>query len=233
MSTIDVETFGARYRVVEPSDIGYPQHSTHTFHDYEPVLERFVRDVQAGDVVIDAGACFGSYTLPALAKGARVIAYEPFRDALEILNANVSANGWADRCIVRPFALFDGTPYPEALLGDVFGKHYPTRGVASLSLDADLATLDVERVDWIKLDIEGAELGALIGARKTLERHHPRLIIEDHEGVSPDPNCMVSRYPETVNSRARIHAMLRELDYTFEVVRFDVSRFYIAAEHRA
>lgn len=37
--------------------------------------------------------------------------------------------------------------------------------------------IDFERVDFIKLDIEGAERNCLEGARKTIEKYHPRLAI--------------------------------------------------------
>jgi hypothetical protein len=97
-------------------------------------------------------------------------------------------------------------------------------------LDDDLAALDIARVDWLKSDVEGAELGLLLGAQKTLQRHRPRLIIEDHESVSSDQDDAVSRYPESVQSRARITAMLEGLGYRIERVLHDVSRWYFVAE---
>jgi len=40
-------------------------------------------------------------------------------------------------------------------------------------------------VNWIKMDIEGAEIEALQGAKKTLERFRPVLFIEIHETLDP------------------------------------------------
>jgi hypothetical protein len=42
-----------------------------------------------------------------------------------------------------------------------------------------------DRVDWIKVDVEGGEVGVLEGAQETLRRFSPRLLIEDHSRVYP------------------------------------------------
>lgn len=228
---VDIETFGFRFKVVEPASIGYPQHSIGEFTDHEPVLERWCRGIKPGDVVVDAGAQFGSYTMPALAAGASVVAYEPYPDGQAILCANVEANGWTERFSLRPQCLWDGTEYPEKLARQVFGQHYPTNiegGVLTCRLDDNLAG----KVDHIKLDIEGAELGALKGAQRILREYHPRLVVELHEGVSPDPEDEVSRYPETVNANAEIARMLEGLGYALEYVKWDVSRLYLVAEFK-
>ena len=50
--------------------------------------------------------------------------------------------------------------------------------VAVATIDALVAELNLSRVDFIKLDIEGAEREALKGAAVTLKKHHPRIMIE-------------------------------------------------------
>ncbi|MCA9915361.1 MAG: FkbM family methyltransferase, partial [Anaerolineae bacterium] len=37
---------------------------------------------------------------------------------------------------------------------------------------------DIHKIDWLKIDIEGAELEALAGAQRTLETYRPKVIIE-------------------------------------------------------
>jgi hypothetical protein len=49
-----------------------------------------------------------------------------------------------------------------------------TTAVSKIPLD----DLNLPRVDFIKLDIEGMEMEALDGARKTIKRNHPILLIE-------------------------------------------------------
>jgi FkbM family methyltransferase len=227
----DKEIFGCRFRVVVPASIGYPRHTTAEFDEHEPVMERWVQGINVGDLVIDGGASFGNYTLTALEGGASVIAYEPYHEHAECLRANVAANGWEARCVIREVGLWNGTPYPEGILRQMqMPLDMPT-----VRLDDDFA-VQVHRLTFspkgkfhIKLDIEGTELGALQGAPEFLRTHHPRLIIEDHESVSSDPNCEISRYPERIQSRKGMRAILGPLGYVIEDVPFDVSRHYLCA----
>jgi FkbM family methyltransferase len=229
MVTIEKTVFGTKFIVVEPASIGFPKHTTGEFDDHEPVLERWISGIRSGDVVVDAGAQFGSYTMPALARGATVIAFEPMDDAQKILQANVDANGWSSSFCLKTTCLWDGSEYPEELSRQVFGHHYPASKLETSRLD-DLGIGTMPGKLHIKLDIEGAEFGALNGARNILETYHPRLIIEDHEGVSPDPNDEISRYPERIHSRAKMRALLEPLGYKIEVVPWDVSRGYWVCE---
>ena len=82
---------GKSFQVVDPSTYPY---ATNTFDDPEPI-HRFW-DFQPGDVALDIGASFGSYTLFALALGAEVMAFEPSIDGHRILTENVRLNGWQD-----------------------------------------------------------------------------------------------------------------------------------------
>lgn len=224
---------GRTFLAVEPPSLGFEGHSTVCFDEHEPILAELEK-IQPGDLFIDIGAQFGSYALPALAMGARVIAFEPTDYASESLKASIEKNGWSDRGIVARAALYNGTEYPKALHDEVFGTHYPSDGHSETTLDDALEFLDDETaVRWIKIDVEGAELGVLEGARTTLDRWHPTLLIEDHDGINKGNACVVSDYPESIDSSRRIHTMLAELGYAIAVVPFDVSRKYIVATHSA
>ncbi len=229
MKTVDVERYGLRFKVVEPASVGLPHLDLHDFlDDQEPVLERWCAGLRPGDVVVDAGAKFGSYTMPALAAGALVIAYEPCDDGPAMLKANAEANGWSDRLVVRKLALWDGTEYPVALARQVFGSgDFRAASFEHVRLDDDIRAEGLpKRVDHIKLDVEGAELGVLRGAGGTLYDYRPRLVIECHEGVSKDPADEVSRYPERTEVDRHMREMLDGLGYRIDVFPWDVSRRY-------
>jgi FkbM family methyltransferase len=226
---VDAEIFGARFKIVEPASIGLPRHSTDEFRDHEPVMDRWVLGIESGDLVIDGGASFGNYTLPALARGARAVCYEPYHEHAAILRANIDANGWARHAVVREVGLWDGTPYPEGILRQMQMR----LDMPTVRLD-DESAVDLDPMGGLvhlKLDIEGTELGALLGAQRFLAAHHPRIIIEDHEGVSPSPECEISRYPERIESGRRMRELLVGLGYRIEVVPWDVSRKYWVCEH--
>lgn len=217
---------GREFVVVDPSSIGLPQHTTVTFDDHEPCLALLER-IKPGEVFVDAGACFGSYTLPALAMGATVVAYEPADDPHAVLVENVAANGWQDRCQVRKAGLWDGSPLPGALIAELFGHHYPAKDVRAEQLDE----LALDRCDWLKSDVEGMELGLLRGALETISRFRPTIIIENHEDVDPPGRTQICDYPKSVDSSCEMRKILTAVDYEIEEVPWDVSRRFWVCRH--
>jgi FkbM family methyltransferase len=201
------KTLGGRtFQVLDPAS--YP-HGNNCFDEVEPILEAWSQFGE-GHTVIDVGACFGTYTMPALAAGARVIAFEPSDDGFRILHLNVAINRWTEKFHGRKVAVFDGEArYPEALHESVFSRSYPAKDIRYSSMDAELG--DSGRIDCIKIDVEGGELGVLRGAKTLLRRDHPLLLIEDHQGMSG--GNIVSDYPESIGSREAIVQLLTECGY--------------------
>src|SRR5688572_23377858 len=94
--------------------------------------ERDFRDrywkVREGDVVIDAGASYGAYSLTALAAGAAfVFAFEPEPTIAVDLRRNLAANGWEDRCAVVESALWDKS---EAVSMSDYAPHWPAQTIS-------------------------------------------------------------------------------------------------------
>jgi FkbM family methyltransferase len=138
-----------------------------------------------GDVAIDGGGCWGDTALYLAAQvGAtgRVVTYEFSPSNLELLHANLARNPELEsRIDVEYRALWHSSDErlaiegsgPATHLGDAQGSG----GVLTRALDDTADALGLDRIDFIKLDIEGAELQALKGAEQTLRRHRPRLAI--------------------------------------------------------
>jgi len=221
---VEIKTFLKReFLVVDPASVGFEEHDNACFDQDEPV-RHLLAGLRPGDVFVDVGAHFGAYALAALTMGCRVHAFEPSDVAHAVLRANVVANEWTSRCAIHKLVLWDRTPYPAELSGEVFTRHYPT-------VTWRVSTLDdqVTHAHMVKIDVEGAELGVLLGGRRMLERCRPTLIIEDHEDVDLPGVTQICDYPKSVDSSRRIHALLGELGYGVEVVPWDVSRRYIVA----
>jgi FkbM family methyltransferase len=151
--------------------------------------------VRAGDTVLDIGANIGAHTLHlarAVGAGGKVAAFEPTQFAFAKLQANLALNPeLASRVAARQIMLLDGTkpPPPEVYAswplegrGDLhethLGRSVSTAGVRGLTLDAALAELGVQRVDFIKLDVDGFECHVLRGAARTLARFRPPILME-------------------------------------------------------
>lgn len=146
------------------------------------------RGVQKGDIVLDCGAHVGVFTREALAAGAKlVVAIEPAPANLESLRRNLAAEIEAGRVIVVPKGVWneDGVlPFhvdPDNSAGDRVlsaGESSLTQiQVPLTTIDKLAAELNLPRVDFIKMDIEGAEPKALAGARQTLAHFKPRMAI--------------------------------------------------------
>lgn len=143
-------------------------------------------DVEPDQVVLDAGSAYGSYTLSALAAGAKlVLAVDPDRDSFFDLESNLTLNWWRDRCGHFNFALSDVNEilpwYPASHSNRPEGDPEYRLNV---TVDRFLEN-QVDRLDWIKLDVEGMESRILKGAAETLNKFHPRLLIENHPAFVP------------------------------------------------
>ena len=141
-----------------------------------------------GDLFVDCGAWIGATSLPAAARGARVVAFEPDPVARAEFLSNVQLSGMADRITVHPFALTDRaatmnmtSPY---VLGDSMTRLTPrTEGDRSTQVevvDVRSVLADFEGARLIKIDIEGGEYAVLRAMRPWLRRHHPDLMLSLH-----------------------------------------------------
>jgi len=148
-------------------------------HSYESVLT----PVRRGDHVIDAGACAGFFTRHALRKGAaKVYAFEPHPALAEALCRTFAAEISSGSVVVVPAALTDtvGSGYLQGDLDYICETRLSETGqlqVNKLTLDEFVINYRVERLDYIKMDIEGEELKALTISARTLARFRPRLSI--------------------------------------------------------
>jgi len=159
-------------------------------------LRVFTGLLRDGMVFVDVGANQGEFTLAAAKRlpHGRVLAFEPMAGIFERLLRNLEANAfrnvsarrqglWSEPgrrpLYSRPSAFGDGsaheglaTLFPNSL------RSAPAGEIECTTLDAAVDAEGLERVDLVKIDVEGAELGVLRGARATLERHRPVLLIE-------------------------------------------------------
>lgn len=143
-------------------------------------------DPKSGDNVVDVGAHLGGYTIRAAKKvgrSGRVVAVEPNPDSARILELVLGINGLDNVVVVRSAAWNAGTTLeftvtPAASSGSHVRGMLPPHATEDLQwitvpakkLDDLLLSLEIDRVDWLKIDVEGAEIEVLEGALETLRR---------------------------------------------------------------
>ena len=134
--------------------------------------------IRPGDLVIDAGACEGFFTRYALRRGATVLALEPVPSLAGAMRKTFAAEIAVGQATVLPCALHSTSGHRKLSVNEdrVYESRCTESGqdVESIRLD-DLPERD--RVGFVKMDIEGAELDAIRGARETLAARRPRLSI--------------------------------------------------------
>ena len=144
--------------------------------------------VRRGDVVLDCGANVGVYTRHALMRGARkVVAIEPAPESIACLRRNFSQEILNGQVVVYPKGVWDregslvlhacGHSWCDSVVEDWHMQGERTVTVPLTTIDQLVRDLKLERVDFIKMDIEGAERQALHGAVRTVAAFHPRLAV--------------------------------------------------------
>jgi FkbM family methyltransferase len=179
---------------------------------YEPhLLAQVERRLRPGDVAFDVGANIGIYTVLAAhlaGPSGAVYAFEPDPQNVRYLRGNVAANGLGNvqlfdaavSCVEGESTLYQDTTTTRtsSLLPDAWSPDPAPRiplTVRTLVLDQFLPALD--RLDFIKIDVEGHEYEVLLGAQALLARFRPTLLAE-----------------VTRANRPRVHELLGGLGYS-------------------
>ena len=197
---------GPRGRFICPSTSAIGSITAATGY-HEPYEQSFAEAiVQADELVVDAGASIGFFTIPFAMGGANVLSFEPSEEALKYLSRNVEINRLNANVEILPTAVSDFVGNGSFTRGLDVENHLVEAG----DNDENLATVPVTTIDhalerltrfqgsrvaFIKLDVEGQDEKALAGARGVIETSRPVIMIETRLGG------------------AQSIARLRELDY--------------------
>ena len=141
-----------------------------------------------GDIIIDGGGCWGDtalYFAEKVGESGKVFSFEFMQENMAIFKMNLALNPMlAPRIELVPEALwncsgkmlsFDSNGPGSKVGGETGGSSSNT--VRTVSIDDYVLRHELPRVDFIKLDIEGAEYQALQGASEPLKKFKPRLAI--------------------------------------------------------
>jgi len=210
---------------VSPSDLAVGRH-IHAAGRYEThVTEAIKQRLGPGMVFIDIGANIGYFSLLAarlVGKEGRVVSFEPFQQNVQLLLASLKLNGF-DNIEVYPFAVADKNAlwaYDNMGSNGVISEAafdlsslLLTTLVWSVTLDSLLR--DIQRIDVIKIDVEGAEYLALSGGQRLLRKFRPTIFSE----FSPPGLENVSK----VSAEFYLHLLLIDEGYSISVIDADGS----------
>ncbi len=161
--------------------------------------DKYIVQAEPGDVVLDIGACWGDTSLyfsEKVGPAGHVYSFEFIPENIDIFRKNISLNPNLENRI----------QLIEKPVSDVTGQkiYYETNGPGSrisffpfdkqtgctetISVDDFVENNEIDRIDFIKMDIEGAEPAALQGALKTIVKHRPKLAIAIYHSMDDFAN---------------------------------------------
>src|SRR6266403_2090941 len=206
-------------RPIELHADGFTVRNTFLLEEYIYRSDRVKIEACPGDVVIDGGGCWGAtalYFADRVGSTGRVHSFEFDPENIRIFGENLRLNsGLRDRVQVVPFALWDVSGQQHGITGSgatsSLSASAPPGSLAETRSIDDYVRAACGKVNYIKLDIEGAELNALRGAESTLRTFSPKLAV-----------CLYHQMSDFV----RLPAHLEGLDLGYSFYLGHVTRYH-------
>jgi FkbM family methyltransferase len=168
------------------------QKQIYFFGCYEPIENYLLSQlVKEDSIVLDVGANIGFYslTLSNAIKSGQVYSFEAVPDTYKKLSTNIENSSKNDQVTAFnlgawnkkeevTFSLPDSDNIGAFTAGSVSGESTRTCQATMTTLDSFVEENKLSKVDFIKMDIEGAELNALKGAHELLEKFKPTILLE-------------------------------------------------------
>lgn len=162
-----------------------------SFFPFEPELFYVRRFLRKDALALDIGANVGLYTREMAKRAGAVMAFEPHPECARHLRRVVPANVTVVECAISDHEgvatlyspVVGGTEHHGLARLSADGE--PGRGYAVTLRPLDAIELPRMPISFVKIDVEGHELPGLRGARDTLARHRPALMVEIEYRHSP------------------------------------------------
>lgn len=164
------------------------------------------------DVIIDAGGFYGIFSIYAaknIGPEGKVLTFEIDPINLNILKKNISLNKVRNIKLIEE-GLWNKKEYMGLSIGGAGSRVSDKNTIKNISLDKGdsiISKLNLKKIDFIKMNIEGAEINALKGMQKTLKIYSPKLLI------------MADHYFNNEVTEAKVIQILKELHYNVKVGR--------------
>lgn len=200
----------------------------------ERVATQYVmKEIRKGNVVLDIGANIGYYTLifaKLVGEEGKVIAFEPDPNNFALLKKNIAINGYQNVVLVEKAISNKSGKGRLYLAEENLGDHriYESNVILGRkSIEIETIKLDdyfkdyEGRIDFIKMDIQGAEPIALEGMRTLIEKHSPKILTEFWPGGLEQFGIEPEEYFNLLLRKGFKLYDINELEKTVELVSID------------
>ena len=177
------------YFIIKNFSQGFGTRGVFVFREYyEPLFEFGHNFLKDGDTILDIGANHGIYSLAfsSIGKNTKVIAVEPFNFYKKIIKDNSKINNFNNIFFInrvvsnckKYYNLDYSRSYVTASIIKKFKLKKRQKKILSITIDDLIKKLRIKKLDFIKMDIEGAEILALEGAKNTIKKFLPTIAME-------------------------------------------------------
>ncbi|MBF2708248.1 FkbM family methyltransferase [Flavobacterium soyangense] len=175
--------------------------------------------VRANDIVLDAGANCGHLSIffsKLIGKNGQVYAFEPDRFNIARINQNRVLNkGLADTIKIEELLLWNENRLVDFYEAGTVGSSAVWIPDADKCVQKEAVRIDdwvlknnIKKLDFIKMDIEGAEIEALDGCVQTIEKLKPNFAIASYHIVDGAPTYI------------KVEEFFKKMNYPYQTVRF-------------
>ncbi|NNT72589.1 FkbM family methyltransferase [Flavobacterium sp. IMCC34852] len=175
--------------------------------------------VKSGDVVIDAGANCGHLTVffsKLVGRSGKVFAFEPDKFNIERIRKNMALNpDLTDNIKIEDLLLWDKNEWIDFYEAGTVGSSAVWMPDAEHCVKKQAVTIDdwvktnqLQKLDFIKMDIEGAEIEALDGCVETIKTLQPNFAIASYHFVNGEKTFI------------KVESFFRQMNYPYKTVTF-------------
>jgi FkbM family methyltransferase len=198
--------------IIESSGLKFDVRDEYTTDNVviKEILDENVYEVDGGrfheeGVTVDIGANIGAFSLLAAKHGCKVYAVEPEPKNLEALKNNIDINNFNEQVLALPYGIsnFKGTAIINDNGGDstIKDNHHIGTEVEIMDLDNLFSLYHIDKVNVLKIDVEGSEVEIILGASKETLNKCKYITIEFDVRSGNQLGAMTQKLSETHHVR--------------------------------
>ena len=193
-----------------------------------PIQKIFAQHLKTGDVFYDIGANVGFFSIIAaklVGEGGKVYAFEPGSENAKSIRHNGELNNFNQIEVIEK-AVSNTSGTGEFLLAKYSGGHALATADAPpdlagkvtvnlVSIDDLIASGQIEPPNFVKIDVEGAELDVLKGMTQTIKTYQPSVIYEVDDG---DRAAYERKYQELANFFESFNYQVTQTENSYDTI---------------
>ncbi len=176
-----------RFKIFLDPKNGGVDYEIYANKNFEPgILNIFKKELKSTDIFLDVGANIGQHSLYASRFCERVISFEPIKRLYDQFNKSVVENNILN---IQAFNYALGNKKEELPIYSsdvnmgassimVSENRKVEQVIKVLRLDDEYEKMNISKIDFVKIDVEGYELNVLLGMRDIIQEHKPKILVE-------------------------------------------------------